>query len=165
MPYLTSTTFGGASGFSCCYRDHNDDESNLGLLHGAVLSFKIIFEADALGENGRVLATVDMGNIEEFLDVTFGHTTIVAQDDPSLEAFEQLNEDDAIDLVITPRSSLENFAKTVYDYCDHWLGKKSLQDRVTVHSVECREHDGSSAIYARDDTVIEFTEDKEVKPA
>lgn len=159
MPYITSKTFGGASGFSCCYRDHNDEDSTLGQLHGAVLSFKIMFEADALDANGRVLATFDTEDIEEFLDATFGHTIIVAQDDPSMEAFEQLDDDGAVDMVVLQTVSLETFAKAVFDYCDHWLGDKKLGDRVTVHSVECREHEGSASIYARDDTVIELTED------
>jgi 6-pyruvoyltetrahydropterin/6-carboxytetrahydropterin synthase len=159
MPYLTSKTFGGASGFSCCFRDHNDQDSTLGQLHGSVLTFKIMFESDTLDDNGRVLATFNMEDVEEFLDATFGHTTVVAQDDPSMEAFDQLDEDGAIDLVVLPQISLETFCKSVFDYCEHWLKDKRLDERVWTHSVECREHEGSSAIYARDDSVVSLVEE------
>lgn len=156
MPFLTSKTFGGASGFSCCYRDHKDDESTLGQLHGSVLSFKVMFEADELDAHGRVMPMYDTEELEEFLDATFGYTTIVAQDDPSMEAFDQLDEDEAIDLVVLQAVSLETFCKAVFDFCVLWLQKKGQDQRVMVHSVEVREHDGSSAIFARNDTVVEL---------
>lgn len=159
MPYLASKSYGQASGFSCCYRDHNDEASTLGQLHGSVLGFKIMFEADVLDENNRVLDTTSLGEIEEFLEASFSHTTLVAQDDPSMEAFDQLDDDGAIDLVVMPATTLEAFAKAVFDFCDHWLGRSPHDKRVTIHSVECRESEGDSAIYARDDTVIEITED------
>lgn len=160
MPYLTSKSFGGASGFSCCYRDHNDDESTLGQLHGAVLAFKIMFEADNLKDIRQVDGLME--KIEEFLDATFGHTTIVAQDDPSMEAFEQLDEDGAIDLVVLVETLPDAFAKAVFDYCVHWVGE-GMFGTLMIHSVECKEHDGTSAIYARDDSVIELVADDEEK--
>lgn len=156
MPYLTSKTIGGAAGFSCCYRDHNDDESTLGQLHGSMLSFKIIFEADTFQDIKH--ADGLMEKIEEFLDANFGHTTVIAQDDPSMEAFEQLDEDGAIDLVVLPETRIEAFAKSVYDYCVHWVGEGHF-GTLMIHSVECREHEGNSSIYARDDSVIELIAD------
>lgn len=163
MPYLMSKSYGGASGFSCCYRDHNDEVSVGGQLHGAVLSFKVILEADKLDDNGRVFPTHDTEGLEEFLDNMFGNTTIVAQEDPCMEAFAQLDEDCAIDMVVLQTVSLESFAKAIFDFCLLWLEKQGQGDRVWVHSVEVREHDGLSAIFARDDAVIEIAEGEEVK--
>jgi 6-pyruvoyltetrahydropterin/6-carboxytetrahydropterin synthase len=161
VPYLTSKTFGGASGFSCCYRDHKDEESTLGQLHGSVLAFKIMFEADTLADTRHVNDLME--KISEFLDANFSHTTVIAQDDPSMEAWDQLDDDGAIDLVVLPDTAIETFAKSVFDYCTHWVGDGTGNfGTLTVHSVECREHDGSSAIYARDDTVIELISDDEV---
>lgn len=158
MPFLTSKSFGGATGFSCCYRDHSDQESTLGQLHGSVLGFKIMFEADTLADIKQVDSMME--KIEEFLDANFAHTTIIAQDDPSMEAFDQLDEDGAIDLVVLPNTDIATFAKSVFDYCAHWIGEGTGNfGSLTIHSVECKEHDGTSSIYARDDTVIELVED------
>lgn len=160
MPYLMTKSYGGAAGFSCCYRDYRDEESVGGQLHGAVLAFKVILEADKLDGNGRVFPTYDTEKLEEFLDATFGNTVIIAQDDPCMEAFEQLDEDCAIDLVVLQNVSLEGFARAIFEFVHVWLQSTGAEDRVWAHSVEVREHDGLSAIYARDDSVIEIAEDK-----
>jgi hypothetical protein len=78
----------------------------------------------------------------------------VAQDDPQLAVFEDLADKGLADLVVLPSVGCEAFAEYVFAFCEKFLADQGMDDRVRVHSVECREHEGNSAIYAADDDDI-----------
>ena len=54
------------------------------------MGFKLQFECSTLDERNWVMDFGGLKPFKEWLDKTFDHQTIVAQDDPELETFKQL---------------------------------------------------------------------------
>lgn len=144
--YQSTKTWGHERGLSCCFRQWRAD-SHCSMLHGYSLSIKLVFEATELDETNWV---VDFGSFEMLknsIAYRFDHTTLIADDDPHLEYFKQLDADKVIDLRIVPGVGCEAFAKLVYEMTVIWLHHQKLMPRVTLASVEVAEHGSNSAIY------------------
>ena len=104
---------------------------------------------------------MDFGGLKEFkawADHMFDHTLVIAQDDPHLETFKQLNEikggfeDSGLcDLRIVPGVGCEMFAKMAYDKMAELLTSGDMRypinPTVRVKSVEVFEHGANSATY------------------
>ena len=104
---------------------------------------------------------MDFGGLKEFkawADYMFDHTLVIAQDDPHLETFKQLNEikggfeDSGLcDLRIVPGVGCEMFAKMAYDKMAELLTSGDMRypinPTVRVKSVEVFEHGANSATY------------------
>ena len=100
-----------------------------------------------------------MKQFKDWLKDTFDHTTLVAQDDPSLEYFKTLHsqglEEGAtklIDLRIVPAVGCEKFAELAYNRMntmlqDNVINGTSLNPNVRLKSVEVFEHGANSATY------------------
>ena len=97
-----------------------------------------------------------LGEVKEYLDDTFDHTMVIAEDDPELEKFQALP-DTVCNLKVVPAVGCERFAEMVYEHVSDWLMdnpnnryKNMMGDeypRVKLLSVEVFEHAGNSAIY------------------
>ena len=99
---------------------------------------------------------MDFGGLKEFktwLDYMFDHTVVVAEDDPQLYKFKDLQEVGGIlDLRIVSGVGCERFSELAYNKLMEILTiqKESgilLNNTVTVKSVEIFEHGANSAIY------------------
>jgi 6-pyruvoyltetrahydropterin/6-carboxytetrahydropterin synthase len=104
---------------------------------------------------------MDFGGLKEFkawADHMFDHTLVIAEDDPHLEVFKQLNEikggfnDSGVcDLRIVPAVGCEMFAKLAYDKMAELLASGNMRypinPSVRVKSVEVFEHGANSATY------------------
>jgi 6-pyruvoyltetrahydropterin/6-carboxytetrahydropterin synthase len=104
---------------------------------------------------------MDFGGLKEFkawADHMFDHTLVIAEDDPHLEVFKQLNEikggfnDSGVcDLRIVPAVGCEMFAKLAYDKMAELLAggdmRYPINPSVRVKSVEVFEHNANSATY------------------
>jgi 6-pyruvoyltetrahydropterin/6-carboxytetrahydropterin synthase len=106
---------------------------------------------------------MDFGGLKKFkqwAEHMFDHTTLVAEDDPELEAFKQLatikggyNNLGVIDLRIVPAVGCEKFAEMAYNKMAEIIEEMKatpgiiVNGRVRVKSVEVFEHDSNSAIY------------------
>jgi len=104
---------------------------------------------------------MDFGGLKEFktwADYMFDHTLVVAEDDPHLELFKQLNEikggfnDSGIcDLRIVPAVGCEMFAKLCFDKMAELLAggnmRYPINPTVRIKSVEVFEHGANSATY------------------
>jgi 6-pyruvoyltetrahydropterin/6-carboxytetrahydropterin synthase len=104
---------------------------------------------------------MDFGGLKEFkawADYMFDHTLVVAEDDPHLETFKQLNEikggfeDSGLcDLRIVPSVGCEMFAKLAYDKMAELLATGNMRYPINpsarIKSVEVFEHGANSATY------------------
>ena len=145
--YFSTKTFCHNLGLSSAFRQWKAD-SHCRLIHGYALEVRIAFCAEELDIRNWV---VDFGSLKSFkarLENTFDHKMLVAQDDPEMEWFQEAERRGLVDLVIVEATGCEAFAKLIYDFADVWLIDNGYKPRVSVYSVEVREHGANSAIYS-----------------
>jgi len=106
-----------------------------------------VFECHHLDDNSWAIDLSSLDNIKTWLKSQFDHTTIIAEDDPELDAFKELNDKGVCDLRVLPGTSCEKFAEHVFRYARQWMEDQGLLTRVTIRSVECSEHEGNTAMY------------------
>ena len=144
--YKSTKTYGGEQGFSTCFRQHRAD-SHCAFLHGYALQFKIVFAADKLDERNWVQDFGGLKPVKEWLKSMFDHTLLVAEDDPEIETLKELAEKNLAQVRILPSVGCEAVSKVVYENILTWAITES-EGRVWVESVEVREHEGNSAVFA-----------------
>ena len=83
---------------------------------------------------------------KEYFAFLLDHTTIVAQDDPYLENFKQLDKDGIIQLRIMEATGCERFAEYLYKTINDFL-REETEGRVQAVKVEVYEHERNSASY------------------
>ena len=141
-------------GYSTCFRQWKADNTHCKFLHGYAVSFKVWFEGELDERNwvfdfgGMKRAKTEINHMQpkEFFSWLLDHTTIVAQDDPYLETFKQMNEDGIIQLRVLPATGCERFAEYLYDVINTFLAKET-EGRVKATKVEVYEHERNSASY------------------
>lgn len=92
---------------------------------------------------------MDFGGLKpfkEWLDKTFDHQTIVAQDDPELETFKQLEKQGLCQLQIVEGVGCEMFAKMAFNKMNQLLRDYTHNKTLKLVSVEAFEHESNSAI-------------------
>lgn len=147
--FISTKTYGHEIGLSACFRQWRAD-SHCRFLHGYALSVKLEFEAEQLDLRNWV---VDFGSLKSFkqqLEDTFDHKTLVASDDPELEALKRLEARGLAQIVEVPATGCEAFASLIFKCAELWLKDAGYAPRVRMRSVEVREHGANSAIYTRD---------------
>jgi len=160
--FYSTKTYGNDRGLSCCFRQWRATHSHCSTLHGYSIGIKLIFESDTLDSRNWVMDFGGLKLFKEWAEYMFDHTTIVAEDDPHLDTFKQMNEigggyDDRgiMDLRIVEGVGCEMFAKMCYDKMAELLEemKQNKHSRYPVNggvrlvSAEVFEHDANSAIY------------------
>jgi len=139
---FSTKTYGNERGLSCTFRQHAATHSHCSLLHGYSLGFKFVFEAEELDARNWVQDFGGLDELKEFLEKTFDHTTVVAEDDPLLEQFQAMagwssnpevngkpeevqghpvGNKGVIKLVTLPAVGCESFAEYVWRWTDQWL--------------------------------------------
>lgn len=151
-------------GFSTCFRQWRA-KSHCNFLHGYSISFKLIFQAQDLDDRNWVqdfglLQTKLKENtpnipkklvtIKDWFNYMFDHTTVIANDDPAYEYFDELDTHELIQIRNLPNVGCEAFAKYVYDFISQQIESDYIENRVRLLSVECIEHGKNSAIYIAD---------------
>jgi 6-pyruvoyltetrahydropterin/6-carboxytetrahydropterin synthase len=143
-------------GFSTVFRQWRADGTHCKFLHGYAVSFKVYFEGDLdeknwvfdFGGMKRAKTKIDGMNPKEWMDYMFDHTTIIAEDDPYLETFKQMDKDGIIQLRIIPASGAERFAEYIYNKLNNFVLQET-GGRVTVTKVIVRENGKNSASFSR----------------
>ena len=141
-------------GFSCVFRQWKAEGTHCSFLHGYGVSFRVWFEGELdernwvwdFGGMKRAKGTIDGMNPKAWMDYMFDHTTIVAEDDPYLVFFKQMNIDGIIQLRIIPAVGAEQFAKYIYEKLNTFI-QEETQGRVKITKVEFMEHNKNTAIY------------------
>lgn len=141
-------------GFSTVFRQWKAVDTHCSKLHGYDIYFDVTFEgaldyrnwvAD-FGLLKRAKTQIDGFNAKAWMDHMFDHTTIVAQDDPELETFKQLDQRGVIQLRILPMVGAEQFAKYIYNKINTFILEET-KGRVKVVQIQVYEHEKNSAIY------------------
>lgn len=148
MAYYSTKTYDHNEGLSCAFRQWRATHSHCRWIHGYALAVKFTFGADDLDDRNWVQDFGGLKEIKSWLKNQFDHTLVVAQDDPELERFKELEKNDIVDLRIIPAVGCEKFAEYIFDHVNPII-KQESNNRVWVESVEVREHSGNSAIYTQ----------------
>ena len=141
-------------GYSAVFRQWRADGTHCRFLHGYAVSFRVWFEGDLdhrnwvfdFGGMKRAKYTIDNMAPKDFFAWLLDHTTIVAQDDPYLEQFKQMDKDGIIQLRVLPATGCERFAEFLYNVINSFL-KVETEGRVKAVKVEVYEHERNSASY------------------
>lgn len=158
--YYSTKTYGNDRGLSCCFRQWRSTHSHCSLLHGYSIGIRLVFESDMLDERNWVM---DFGGLDEFkkwAEYMFDHTLLIAEDDPHLEFFRELNAIGSgynnlgiADMRVVPAVGCEKFAEMAYKKMNEIIHKLKatpgvvINGNVKIKSVEVFEHDANSAIY------------------
>jgi 6-pyruvoyltetrahydropterin/6-carboxytetrahydropterin synthase len=124
------------------------------MLHGYSLAFEIVFESNTLDGRNWLIDFGGLKSLRSRLGEMFDHKTVIAKDDPALDAFRVLHDQKIIDLRVVPRVGCESFAEEVYNEVALLVrelnGKHASGGRfhrVRVASVKCSEHGANSATF------------------
>lgn len=101
-------------GLHCCRRSWSDNGKRL-FLHGYALSFEIEFACDERQFDDQLLNTECLEDIRAALHAQFGHTTLIATNDPQRDLFELLAERDLVEMRVVDSAGLEASAAWVFE--------------------------------------------------
>lgn len=147
MIFESGKTYTHSVGLSCCFRQWRA-QSHCRFLHGYALQVKCTFRGTQLDERNWL---VDFGSLKSFkgwLEDMFDHKTLIAEDDPELKTFEELEKKGLIQLRVFPSVGMESTAYWIFQYLEMWLRSNGYSHAV-VQEVEVREHEGNWARYTR----------------
>lgn len=145
LPTFHSTkTFGHELGLSCCFRQHGATHSHCSLLHGYAIAVSLEFQATNLDEKNWVADFGGLKQVKQFLQETFDHKLLVAQDDPHLDQLTMLSGLDLAHVVVLPAVGCEAFAAYVGEKVQAMMVTQ-YGFRVRLTKCEVREHGANSA--------------------
>ena len=142
-------------GFSTVFRQWKAETTHCRFVHGYGISFKVYFEGDLdernwvwdFGGMKRAKTQIDGKSPKEWMDYMFDHTLVVAEDDPELLAFQQMDKAGVAQVRVIPATGAEKFAEYIYNKLNKFVDTET-EGRVRVQQVEFREHNKNSAIYS-----------------
>ena len=141
-------------GFSTVFRQWKAETTHCRFVHGYGISFKVYFEGDLdernwvwdFGGMKRAKTQIDGKSPKEWMDYMFDHTLIVAEDDPFIKAFQQMEEAGVAQVRIIPATGAEKFAEYIYHKLNKFV-ETETEGRVRVTKVKFMEHGKNVACY------------------
>ena len=141
-------------GYSTVFRQWKAEGTHCRFLHGYGVSLKVWFEGELdernwvwdFGGMKRAKSTIDGMNPKVWMDYMLDHTTIIAEDDPYLSLFKQLDNEGIIQIRIIHSTGSERFAEYFYTKLNDFV-QAETEGRVKVVQVEFREHEKNTAFY------------------
>ena len=141
-------------GYSCVFRQWKAEGTHCRFLHGYGVSFRVWFEGELdernwvwdFGGMKRAKGKIDGMNPKEWMDYMFDHTTIIAVDDPFINAFKQMETAGVAQIRVLPAVGAEQFAKYIFEKINAFIHVET-DGRVKVVKVEFMEHNKNTAIY------------------
>ena len=141
-------------GFSTVFRQWKATTTHCRFVHGYGISFKVYFEGDLddrnwvwdFGGMKRAKTKIDGKSPKEWMDYMFDHTLIVAEDDPFIKAFQQMEEAGVAQVRIIPATGAEKFAEYIYNKLNKFVDTET-EGRVRVTKVKFMEHGKNAACY------------------
>ena len=142
-------------GFSCGFRQWKAETTHCQYLHGYGISFRVTFEGDLdhrnwvwdFGGMKRAKTKIDGKSPKAWMDYMFDHTLIVAQDDPFIEAFKQMEEAGVAQIRVIPATGAEKFAEYIYNKLNEFVHVET-EGRVRVTKVKFMEHGKNAACFS-----------------
>jgi 6-pyruvoyltetrahydropterin/6-carboxytetrahydropterin synthase len=135
-------------GYSTCFRQWKADGTHCKYLHGYGISFRVWFEGELDERNwvfdfgGMKRATHTMDGTRrpiEYFNWLLDHTCIIAEDDPELNMFKDMEKKGIIQLRILPNVGVERFSEFLLCKINEFLSFET-QNRVLAVKVEVYEN-------------------------
>ena len=144
-------------GFSTVFRQWKAKDTHCRFLHGYGVSFKVTFEGDLdyrnwvwdFGGMKRSKTKIDGMSAKEWMDYTFDHTTVIANDDPELNIFTEMDRSGIIQLRILEATGAEKFSEYIFNKLNEFVIQET-DSRVKIIRVEFSENKKNTAIYEAD---------------
>jgi len=141
-------------GYSTCFRQWKADGTHCKFLHGYAISFRVWFEGELdernwvwdFGGMKRAKNKIDGFTPKEFFENLLDHTTVIAEDDPYLPLFKQMDTEGIIQLRVIPETGCERFAEYLFNKINSFLLEET-NGRVSAVKVEVYEHERNAASY------------------
>ena len=141
-------------GFSTVFRQWKATTTHCRFVHGYGISFKVYFEGDLdernwvwdFGGMKRAKTKIDGKSPKEWMDYMFDHTLVVAEDDPELMAFKQMDTAGVAQVRVIPATGAEKFAEYIYNKLNEFVNTET-EGRVRVTKVKFMEHGKNAACY------------------
>jgi 6-pyruvoyltetrahydropterin/6-carboxytetrahydropterin synthase len=143
-------------GYSTCFRQWKAEGTHCRFLHGYAISFRVWFEGQLdernwvwdFGGMKRAKNTIQGMTPKDYFTWLLDHTTVIAEDDPYLDLFHEMDRDGIIQLRVLPAVGCEKFAEHLYGVINGFL-QKETNGRVRAVKVEVYEHERNSASYEK----------------
>ena len=141
-------------GFSTVFRQAGAEGTHCRFLHGYGISFKVTFEGALdyrnwvwdFGGMKRANTQIDGMSPKVWMDSMFDHTTVVAQDDPFLGIFQNMDDCGLIQLRVIPATGAEKFAEYIFNKLNDFV-QEETEGRVKIKKVKFMEHAKNSASF------------------
>ena len=141
-------------GFSTVFRQWKATTTHCRFVHGYGISFKVYFEGELdernwvwdFGGMKRAKTQIDGKSPKEWMDYMFDHTLVVAEDDPELLAFQQMDKAGVAQVRVIPATGAEKFAEYIYNKLNKFVDTET-EGRVRVTKVKFMEHGKNAATY------------------
>jgi len=94
---------------------------------------------------------VDFGalkSLKGWVEDWFDHKTLVAEDDPHISTFRDMQARGMIEMRELPHVGMEAFAMYIYHFAEQWLIDNGF-NHATLECVEVKEHESNFARYRR----------------
>jgi 6-pyruvoyltetrahydropterin/6-carboxytetrahydropterin synthase len=142
-------------GFSTVFRQWKAKETHCRFIHGYGISFKVYFEGELdhrnwvwdFGGMKRAKTLIDGKQPKAWMDYMFDHTMVIAEDDPNLKAFQQMDKAGVAQVRVIPATGAEKFAEYIYRNINEFV-KTETDNRVRVIKVKFMEHEKNAAYYS-----------------
>jgi 6-pyruvoyltetrahydropterin/6-carboxytetrahydropterin synthase len=141
-------------GFSTVFRQWRAEHTHCKYLHGYAVSFKLWFEGELdernwvwdFGGFSRSQGQIEGMAPKQWMSYMFDHTLIVAEDDPALAHFIEMDKQGLVQVRVVATTGAESFARLIYEKINPFILSET-QGRVKLIKVEFRENHKNSAIY------------------
>ena len=141
-------------GFSTVFRQWKAETTHCRFIHGYGISFKVYFEGELddrnwvwdFGGMKRAKTLIDGKQPKAWMDYMFDHTMVIAEDDPEIEAFKQMDKAGVAQVRVIPATGAEKFAEYIYCNINEFV-KTETDNRVRVTKVKFMEHGKNAAYY------------------
>ena len=95
----------------------------------------------------RAKTQIDGMSPKAWMDYMFDHTLVVAEDDPELKAFQQMEKAGVAQVRVIPATGAEKFAEYIYTKLNKFVDTET-EGRVKVVKVKFMEHGKNAAYYS-----------------
>jgi len=141
-------------GFSTVFRQWKAEDTHCRFVHGYGISFKVYFEGELdhrnwvwdFGGMKRAKTLIDGMQPKAWMDYMFDHTMIIAEDDPWLDAFKQMELSEVAQVRVIPATGAEKFAEYIFNKLNSFVLEET-ESRVRVTKVKFMEHGKNAASY------------------
>jgi 6-pyruvoyltetrahydropterin/6-carboxytetrahydropterin synthase len=142
-------------GFSTVFRQWKAEDTHCRFVHGYGISFKVYFEGELdhrnwvwdFGGMKRAKTLIDGKQPKAWMDYMFDHTMIIAEDDPEVKAFQQMDAVGVAQVRVIEATGAEKFAEYIYNKLNEFV-KTETDNRVRVTKVKFMEHGKNAAYYS-----------------